>query len=171
ESISQLPSSSVSRAQQFQTLKLVQQQEIDQQQQQEIEQQQEQQEVEQQELVGRVYSVVGDIVMIELDNRETRHVNIPREERVHMGQILGQRVMINTDPSEWLITWAPSPAPTPIGAINVSEVYRSIMERETTQRVPVVPSPAPEIQPTQPTEPEQPTEQPTPETEIVPQTW
>jgi hypothetical protein len=46
-------------------------------------------------MVGKVYGVVGDIVMIELDNKTTRHMGVRRSEVGYMRSLIGSRIACN----------------------------------------------------------------------------
>jgi hypothetical protein len=50
--------------------------------------------VEKDTIVGTVYAVAGNILMVELDGGGTKHVSLDRREVGHIGQLVGRRVTI-----------------------------------------------------------------------------
>jgi hypothetical protein len=113
-------------------------------------------------VVGTVYSVVGDIVMVELDGGGTRAVNLDRRrEAGHIGHLTGRRVAITSIPCN-RINLSPRPVVIP-AATEVPKI-------ETTPQAPTpIPAPTPEVPPPAPTPTEQPAPAPAPT--IIPQTW
>ncbi|MEA5572477.1 hypothetical protein [Calothrix sp. UHCC 0171] len=111
--------------------------------------------VEQDTIVGTVYAVTGDIVMVELDGGGTKHVSLDRREVGHMGQLVGSRVTITPFFCK-RINLTPRPIVTP-PAIEVPKIEST--PAPTPEPVPV-PEPAPTEVPT-----------PAPSPTIVPQTW
>lgn len=119
---------------------------------------------EKKEIVGTVYSVAGNIVMVELEGGGIQHVSLDYPERARMGQLRGQKVII-TDIRCNRIRMAPPPPPVPGKPIEVPKIDVTPVEpppRPTpTPRPPVeepVPAPVPE-----------PTPEPSPT--VIPQTW
>jgi hypothetical protein len=107
--------------------------------------------VEEGRLLGRVYSVLGDTVSLELENGETRHVTLPRWERGYMGNILGKKVVV-TD--FYCSRIAPAPPPPPV--IKPIDLPKFEFTPITPAVPPLTPRQAPEQQPAP---------------EIIPQTW
>jgi hypothetical protein len=116
-------------------------------------------------IVGTVYSVVGDVVMVELDGGGTRAVNLDRRrEGGHIGHLTGRRVVITPYVCS-RINLSPSPVVIP-AATEVPKI-------DTTPSAPaptIPPAPTPTEQPAPvPNPTEQPAPQPSPT--IIPQTW
>ncbi|AKG23004.1 hypothetical protein [Calothrix sp. 336/3] len=61
-------------------------------------------------IVGTVYSVVGDVVSLELEDGTIRHTGLSRQERAHIGQIVGRKVVITDIPCN-RVKLAPYPIP------------------------------------------------------------
>jgi hypothetical protein len=110
--------------------------------------------VEEARIIGRVYSVIGNTVMIEKEDGTTEHVYLDLWERGHMGQLVGKKVVVR-DVYCRRIDLAPPPAPvvTPI----------EVPALQFTPTTPVVPPLTP-----RPTAEPAPIQKPV---EIVPQTW
>ncbi len=104
---------------------------------------------EEDKIVGRVYSVIGNTVMIEKEDGTTEHVYLDWWERGHMGQLVGKKVVVR-DVYCSRIDLAPPPPPV------VQPV--SIPPLEFAPKNPTVPPLTP-----------RPTVEPAPQ--IVPQTW
>lgn len=110
--------------------------------------------VEQDKIVGTVYSVIGNTVMIEKEDGTTEHVTLNWWERGHMGQLVGRKVVVR-DVYCSRIDLAPPPAPV-VKPIEIPPLQFS--------------SPAPVVPPLTP----RPTAEPAPyqaPQQIVPQTW
>ena len=45
---------------------------------------------------GKIYGVVGDIVMLELDDGTTKHMSVKRSKVGHMHSLIGSRVVCHT---------------------------------------------------------------------------
>lgn len=105
-------------------------------------------------IIGRVYSVIGNTVMIEKEDGTTEHVYLDWWERGHMGQLVGKKVVVR-DVYCRRIDLAPPPPPlvTPI----------EIPALQFTPASPTVPplTPRPAAEPAPIQEP----------VDIVPQTW
>jgi len=108
---------------------------------------------EEDKIVGTVYSVVGNIVMLELDNGETRHVTLDWWERGQLGQLLGRKVVVRN-----VFCSRVELAPYPIPVVKPIEV-------PPIQFSPVTPT-LPPLQPRPTAEPA-----PAPAPYVVPQTW
>ncbi|MGA7932000.1 MAG: hypothetical protein WCA35_00320 [Kovacikia sp.] len=108
--------------------------------------------VEEDKIVGTVYSVVGNIVSIEQDNGENRHVTLDWWERGHMGQLIGKKVVVrNVFCSRVELAPPPPPIVKPI-------------EIPAIQFSPITPT-VPPLKP-------RPTAEPTPAAPaVIPQTW
>ncbi|MEB3179573.1 MAG: hypothetical protein VKL59_11140 [Nostocaceae cyanobacterium] len=119
---------------------------------------------EKKEIVGTVYGVVGNIVMVEVEGGGIQHVYLTYPERSAMGQLRGQKVII-TDIRCNRIRMAPPPAPVPGQAIEVPKI--DVTPTET----PTLPPPSPRPPVEQPEPAPQPTVEPAPEPTIIPQTW
>ncbi|UBF29408.1 hypothetical protein K9N68_17185 [Kovacikia minuta CCNUW1] len=109
--------------------------------------------VEDDKIVGTVYSVIGNMVLLELENGETRHVNLDWWERGHLGQLLGKKVVVR-DVYCSRVDLAPPPAPV-VKPIEIPAIQFSPV-------TPVVPPLTP-----------RPTAEPAPAAapEVIPQTW
>ncbi len=112
--------------------------------------------VEKDTIVGTVYGVAGDVIMLELDGGGTKHLSLDRREVGHMGQLVGRRVTITPFFCK-RINLTPRPVITP-AAIEVPKI-------ESRPPAPI-PTPAPIPAPI-PTE----TPAPAPAPTIIPQTW
>ncbi len=108
--------------------------------------------VEEEKLVGTVYSVIGNTVMLEREDGSLVHVTLDWWERGHMGQLVGKKVVIR-DVYCSRITLAPPPPPK-IVPIEVPPLQFS--------------APAPVVPPLTP-RPVAPETKPAPQ--VVPQTW
>lgn len=110
--------------------------------------------------IGTIYSVVGDVVMVELDGGGTKAVNLDwRREAGHMGQLVGRRVVIT---------------PYFCSRINLSPRPVVIPAATEVPKIETAPAPAPTIEPAPaPAPAPAPTEQPAPAPAptIIPQTW
>jgi hypothetical protein len=110
--------------------------------------------VEKDTIVGTVYGVAGNILMLELDGGGTKHVSLDRREVGHIGQLVGRRVTITPFFCK-RINLTPRPVITP-AAIEVPKI-------ESRPPAPI-PTPAPTPAPA-------PVPVPTPAPTIIPQTW
>lgn len=108
--------------------------------------------VEEEKLVGTVYSVIGNTVMVEREDGSLVHVTLDWWERGHMGQLLGKKVVIR-DVYCSRITLAPPPPPKVV-PIEVPPLQFS--------------APAPTVPPLTP-RPVAPETKPAPQ--VIPQTW
>ncbi|PAX52310.1 hypothetical protein [Brunnivagina elsteri] len=114
--------------------------------------------VEKDTIVGTVYAVAGNILMVELDDGGTKHVSLDRREVGHMGQLVGSRVTITPFFCK-RINLTPRPVVTP-AAIEVPKI----------ESRPPAPIPVPETAPAPVPAPiEAPA--PVPSPTIIPQTW
>jgi cell division septation protein DedD len=116
--------------------------------------------VEKDTIVGTVYGVTGNIVMVELDGGGTKHVSLDRREVGHIGQLVGRRVTITPFFCK-RINLTPRAVVTP-PAIEVPKI-------ESRPPAPIetpAPTPAP-VETPAPIE----TPVPTPSPTIIPQTW
>ncbi len=118
--------------------------------------------VEKDTIVGTVYAVAGNILMVEVDGGGTKHVSLDRREVGHMGQLVGSRVTITPFFCK-RINLTPRPVITP-PAIEVPKI-----ESKPPAAIPV-PAPAPIEAPAPTPEPIEPPA-PTPSPTIIPQTW
>jgi hypothetical protein len=114
--------------------------------------------VEKDTIVGTVYGVAGNILMVELDGGGTKHVSLDRREVGHIGQVVGRRVTITPFFCK-RINLTSRPVVTP-AAIEVPKI-----ESRPPAPIPVptkapVPAPAPTEAPA-----------PAPSPTIIPQTW
>ncbi|WP_421656831.1 hypothetical protein [Leptothermofonsia sp. ETS-13] len=110
--------------------------------------------VEDDKIVGTVYSVIGNTVMIEKEDGTTEHVYLDWWERGHMGQLVGKKVVVR-DVYCNRIDLAPPPPPV----VKPIEVPALQFTPVTPTVPPLTPRPVAEPAPAQ--EPQQ----------IVPQTW
>jgi hypothetical protein len=109
--------------------------------------------VENDKLVGTVYSVIGNLILLEKEDGSVEHVYVDWWERGHLGQLRGRKVVIrNVFCSRIDLAPPPPPVVTPI-------------EVPPLQFSPVTPT-VPPLTP-RPTAP--PSQQPAPY--VVPQTW
>ncbi len=122
--------------------------------------------------VGRVYAFAGDLVMVDVGNGKTKHLYLSRQERAHIGQIVGRNVVI-TDIFCKRVNLA-------VPTVNAVQRQIEAPKIETTPppvEQPVTPPPV--EQPVTPPPVEQPVtpppvEQPIPvevPKKIIPQTW
>lgn len=118
--------------------------------------------VEKDKITGTVYSVVGDVVMVELDGGGNRHVALNRREVGHMGQLVGRRVTITPFFCN-RINLTPRPVVTP-AAIEVPKIESRPSAPETIPVTPPAPTPAPTPVP-------EAAPAPAPAPTIIPQTW
>jgi hypothetical protein len=122
--------------------------------------------------VGRVYALAGDLVMVDTGNGKTKHLYLSRQERAHIGQIVGRNVVI-TDIFCKRVNLA-------VPTVNAVERQIEAPRIETTPppvEQPVTPpqveepiTPPPVEQPVTPPPVEQPIPVEVPK-KIIPQTW
>jgi hypothetical protein len=122
--------------------------------------------VEKDTIVGTVYGVAGNILMVELDGGGTKHVSLDRREVGHIGQVVGRRVTITPFFCK-RINLTSRPVVTP-AAIEVPKI-----ESRPPAPIPIpAPTKAPAPVPTEaPAPAPAPAPVPAPSPTIIPQTW
>jgi hypothetical protein len=121
--------------------------------------------------VGKVYAFAGDVVMVDVGNGQTKHLYLSRQERAHIGQIVGRNVVITDIFCKRVSLAAPK--------VNVVQQRIETPKIETPPPVEQPVTPPPVEQPVTPPPVEQPVtppplEQPVPvevPKKIIPQTW